>query len=80
MRNTFGNVDFYSKIETLDKEYFFQKFEKVLRKKKYEYEDQVSKDNLDRLKSEILDVHAIMTENVNLLIDREGLLNGKLIK
>jgi hypothetical protein len=48
----------------------------VLRRKKEEYENQNSRDNLDKIKKEILDVQQIMNENINLLIDRESLFNS----
>lgn len=77
MKKVFGiNVDYYSKIETIDKEYYFYKFEKMLRKKKEQYENKDSNDNLEKIKKEILDVHQIMNENVNLLIDRESLFSS----
>lgn len=96
MKSMFGSiVDYYSKVETINKEYFFYKFgkqnylkdiflffflkiliEKVLRRKKDEYENQNSRDNLDKIKKEILDVQQIMNENINLLIDRESLFNS----
>jgi vesicle transport protein SEC22 len=64
-------VSYYSKLETIDRAYYFIKFEKYLKKKKSEYMDSGSKSNIDRLNKEILDVHKIMTENINLLLDRE---------
>jgi len=50
--------------------------EKFIKKKKSEYVDTTTRNNVDRLNKEIMDVHRVMTENINLIIDREkSLLN-----
>jgi vesicle transport protein SEC22 len=48
--------------------YFLEKF---IKKKKSEYLDSGSKSNVEKLNKEILDVHKVMTENINLILDRE---------
>lgn len=70
-------VDYYSKLELIDKEFYFIKFEKVLRRKKEDYENQESKDNIDKIKKEILDVTQIVTDNISLLLDRDQIMNCK---
>ncbi len=85
MKNHFGtqSVSYYSKLETIDRTNYFLKFgknfikiEKFIKKKKVDYVDSSSKGNLDKLNKEILDVHKVMTENINLIIDREKSLSN----
>ncbi len=77
VKKVFGTqADLFSKLETLEKENYFSKYEKVLRKLNTEYENQQSKDNLDRISKEISEVQQIMTENVNLLVDRENIISS----
>lgn len=73
LKNFFGfhNVDYFSKLESLDRENVFIKFEKVLKKIKNKYENEDSNDNLEKIKKDILDVHQIVNENISLLLDRE---------
>jgi vesicle transport protein SEC22 len=73
LKNHFGtqSVSYYSKLETIDRTNYFLKFEKFVKKKKAEYLDSGSKGNLEKLNKEILDVHKVMTENINLILDRE---------
>ena len=87
MKNHFGtqSVSYYSKLETIDRTNYFLKFgnikyfnfsEKFVKKKKVEYLDNGSKSNIERLNKEIYDVHNVMKENINLILDREkSLLN-----
>lgn len=79
MKSVFGSgsVDYYSKLETVDRAYYFIKFEKFLKKKKSEYNDPNSNDNISKLNKEIMDLHQIMTENISLLIDRDKNLECK---
>ena len=83
LRNTWGSssgVDFQSKIETLNNQYAFLKFEKVINKKRKEFRDSQTKENLDKLKEELLDVSKIMTESFEMILNRDKNLNkiGKL--
>jgi vesicle transport protein SEC22 len=77
LKSQFGtqSVNYYSKLETVDRAYYFIKFEKVLKKKKSEYADSGNKSNIDRLNRELADVHKIITENVSLILDREKALD-----
>lgn len=45
---------------------------------KSDYENQDSLENMDKIKKDIMDVHQIMNENLNLLVDRESLFECKL--
>jgi vesicle transport protein SEC22 len=78
LKNHFGtqSVSYYSKLETIDRTNYFLKFEKFIKKKKSEYSDSGSKSNMDKLNREILDVHKIMTENINLILERDKSLNS----
>ena len=46
---TSGGVDYQSKIETIDNSYAFLKFEKVINRKRKEFRDSNTKENIDRL-------------------------------
>jgi vesicle transport protein SEC22 len=58
-------------LETIDRPFYFIKFEKFIKKKKQDYVDTGSRSNIERLNKEISDVHKIMTDNISLLLDRE---------
>ena len=52
LRNTYGsssNIDYLSKIETIENQYAFLKFERVILKKKKEFKDMNKAENLDKL-------------------------------
>ena len=72
LKNQFGtqSVSYYSKLETIDRANYFLKFEKYIKKKKNEYQDVKNNNNIERLNREISDVHQIMAENINLIMDR----------
>ena len=80
-----SGMDYQSKIETIDNSYAFLKFgrltftltilityfiEKVITKKRKEYRDSNTKENLDRLNQELLDVSKIMSENFEMIFNR----------
>jgi hypothetical protein len=84
LKNHFGtqSVSYYSKLETIDRSNYFMKFGKIqnlfierfIKKKKAEYAEGGSKGNIELLNQEITDLHKIMTENINLMLDRENSL------
>lgn len=78
LMNHFGSqsISYYSKLETISRANYFIKFEKFIKKKRNEYLDQDSMTNVDRLNKEINDVHQIMAENINLIIDRERVIKN----
>ena len=78
LKNQFGtqSVSYYSKLETIDRANYFLKFEKYIKKKRNEYLDAKSNSNIERLNKEISDVHQIMAENLNLIMDRDRTLNS----
>ena len=78
LKNQFGtqSVSYYSKLETIDRANYFIKFEKYIKKKKNEYLDSNSQNNIDRLNKELSDVHQIMAENINLIMDRDRTMNS----
>ena len=53
-------MDYRSKIETIDRPYFFIRFDRFIKKKKQEYQDVRSKQNMERLQEELIDVQNIM--------------------
>ncbi|CAD8151695.1 unnamed protein product [Paramecium octaurelia] len=68
-----SNVNYRSKLETIESNdsYCFQQFERFIKKKKQEFQDQSSTKNMERLKTEITELKKIMNENVKLLFDRD---------
>ena len=78
LKNTYGTsggVDYQSKIETIDNSYAFLKFEKVINRKRKEFRDSNTKENIDRLNQELQDVGKIMSENFEMLLNRGNSLN-----
>ena len=52
LQNTYGTssgIDYQSQIECIESSYKFLKFEKVINKKRKEYKDSNTKDNIDKL-------------------------------
>ena len=54
------------------------KLEKFLKQKKSEFNESSSRQITDKLNNEIQEVHKIMSENINLLMDREKNLESKI--
>ena len=78
LKNQFGtqSVSYYSKLETIDRANYFLRFEKFIKKKRNEYLDVDNNNNIERLNREISDVHQIMKENINLIMDRDRNMNS----
>ena len=78
LKNQFGtqSVSYYSKLETIDRANYFLKFEKFIKKKKNDYQDMNNSTNIEKLNREISDVHQIMAENINLIMDRDRTMNS----
>ena len=78
LKNQFGtqSVSYYSKLETIDRANYFLRFEKFIKKKRNEYLDTTNNTNIEKLNREISDVHQIMAENINLIMDRERTMNS----
>ena len=55
---------------------YFLRFEKFIKKKRKEYLNVDDVQNIERLNREISDVHEIMKENINLIIDRDRSMNS----
>ena len=78
LRNTYGssnNIDYLSKVETIENQYAFLKFERVILKKKKEFKDMNKQENLDKLNQELIDVNKIMTESFEMLLNRDNNLS-----
>merc|ERR1719460_2695044 len=65
-----GSVDYRSHIETIEKPYFFIKFDRQITKKKAEYRDPKSSKALGRLNDSLNDVSSIMRQNINEILSR----------
>ena len=78
LKNQFGtqSVSYYSKLETIDRANYFIKFEKFIKKKKIDYIDANSQNNIDRLNKEISGLNQILAENINLIMERDKTINS----
>merc|ERR1712039_487653 len=65
-----GSVDYRSHIETIDKPYYFIKFDRQITKKKAEYRDPNSSKALGRLNENLTEVSSIMRQNINEILQR----------
>merc|ERR1719394_1705719 len=65
-----GSVDYRSHIETIDKPYYFIKFDRQITKKKTEYRDPKSSKALGRLNDSLNDVSSIMRQNIDEILQR----------
>ena len=78
LRNTYGsanNIDYLSKVENIENQYAFLKFERIILKKKKEFKDVNAQENLDKLNQELIDVNKIMTESFEMLLNRDNNLS-----
>merc|ERR1719460_3116479 len=65
-----GSVDYRSHIETIDKPYYFIKFDRQITKKKAEYRDPNSSKALGRLNENLTEVSSIMRQNIEEILHR----------
>merc|ERR1712137_694647 len=65
-----GSVDYRSHIETIEKPYYFIKFDQVITKKKAEYRDPSSSKALGRLNENLTEVSSIMRQNIDEILHR----------
>jgi len=65
-----GSVDYRSHIETIEKPYYFIKFDRQITKKKAEYRDPSSSKALNRLSDNLTEVSSIMRQNIDEILKR----------
>merc|ERR1712151_922138 len=65
-----GSVDYRSHIETIEKPYYFIKFDRQITKKKAEYRDPKSSKALGRLNEGLTEVSTIMRQNIDEILKR----------
>jgi len=65
-----GAVDYRSHIETIEKPYYFIKFDRQITKKKAEYKDPSSSKALNRLNENLTEVSSIMRQNIDEILHR----------
>merc|ERR1719337_119938 len=65
-----GSVDYRSHIETIEKPYYFIKFDRQITKKKAEYKDPSSSKALGRLNENLTEVSSIMRQNIEEILQR----------
>merc|ERR1719191_824677 len=65
-----GSVDYRSHIETIEKPYYFIKFDRQITKKKNEYKDPSSTKSLNRLNENLTEVSSIMRQNIDDILSR----------
>jgi len=52
--------------------------DRYLKKKKTEYQDVRSNDNIERLKTDLYNLQNIMSQNIDLILDRDKNLDSKI--
>jgi len=67
---TTSGVDYRSHVETIEKPYYFIKFDRQITKTKKEYRDPNSSKALQRLNDSLNDVQSIMRQNMNEILER----------
>lgn len=65
-----GAVDYRSRIETIEKPYYFIKFDRQITKKKAEYRDPKSSKAMGRLNENLTEVSNIMRQNIDDILTR----------
>mmetsp|Transcript_99667 Transcript_99667/g.310447 ORF Transcript_99667/g.310447 Transcript_99667/m.310447 type:complete len:226 (+) Transcript_99667:99-776(+) len=65
-----GSVDYRSHIETIEKPYYFIKFDRQITKKKAEYRDPNSSKAISRLNESLNDVQGIMRQSMSEILQR----------
>jgi vesicle transport protein SEC22 len=65
-----GSVDYRSHIETIEKPYYFIKFDRQIQKKKLEYRDPSSSKALARLNENLTEVSSVMRKNIDDILQR----------
>jgi len=78
LKNTYGssqNIDYLSKVETVENQYAFLKFEKTINRTKKTFRDANAQENIDKLNQELMDVNKIMTDSFDMLLNRDNNLN-----
>mmetsp|Transcript_27746 Transcript_27746/g.60674 ORF Transcript_27746/g.60674 Transcript_27746/m.60674 type:complete len:226 (+) Transcript_27746:89-766(+) len=65
-----GSVDYRSHIETIEKPYYFIKFDRQITKKKAEYRDPSSTKAIGRLNENLVEVSGIMRQNIEEILHR----------
>merc|ERR1719482_2687249 len=65
-----GSVDYRSHIETIEKPYYFIKFDRQIQKKKLEYRDPSSSKALSRLNENLTEVSSVMRKNIDEILLR----------
>ena len=68
-------MDYSSQIECIDSAYKFLRFERVINRKRKEFRDASTKENIEKLNRELVDVKNIMSESFEMLLNRDKNLN-----
>lgn len=73
LKREFGatmNIDYRSMIETIEKPYYFIKFDRVIQRRKIDYRDPRSQRAADKLNESLTEVTTIMRKNVTEILQR----------
>ncbi|CEL99858.1 unnamed protein product [Vitrella brassicaformis CCMP3155] len=72
LKREFGthSVDYRSQIETVEKPYYFIKFDRTIQRKKMEYRDPRSNKALQKLNDSLTEVASIMRQNIDEVLQR----------
>lgn len=71
-----GAVDFRSQIETIEKPYYFIKFERTIQRKRHEYRDPQNNTNLRRIDDALHEVQDVMRKNLDDMLEKGSKLES----
>ncbi|CAM9252939.1 unnamed protein product [Ascophyllum nodosum] len=69
LRGDYGE-EWRTKVETAARPYAFIKFDKVIQRKRKEFIDPQSRNNMARLNDDLADIHSIMKQNIEEVLNR----------
>jgi vesicle transport protein SEC22 len=66
-------------VDTVGRQYAFIKFDRVIQKKRREYSDPNSSNNIEKINSDLASIHSIMRKTIDDVLDRGNKLDGTYI-
>lgn len=66
-------------VEVVGRQYAFIKFDRIIQKKRREYSDPNSTNNIEKINSDLQSIHTIMRKTIDDVLDRGNKLDGRLI-
>lgn len=70
LKRDYGDSSYQQQIDLVARPYAFIKFDKCIQKKRKEYADPNSKNNMNKVQDDLADVHSIMKQNIQEVLTR----------